>query len=56
VTSSTKSAIVERLGEARARTLALIQPLDDEQLNRAYSPILSPLAWDLGHIANFEEL
>lgn len=54
--SSTKSAIVERLGEARTRTLALIKPLDDEQLNRVYSPILSPLAWDLGHIANFEEL
>ena len=54
--SSTKSAIVERLGEARARTLKLIEPLDDEQLNRVYSPILSPLAWDLGHIANFEEL
>jgi gamma-glutamyl hercynylcysteine S-oxide synthase len=36
--------------------LELIQPLDDEQLNRVYSPILSPLAWDLGHIANFEEL
>ena len=47
---------MERLGEARARTLALIEPLDDEQLNRVYSPILSPLAWDLGHIANFEEL
>ena len=28
----------------------------DEELNRVYSPILSPLAWDLGHIANFEEL
>lgn len=54
--SSTKSAIVERLGEARTRTLTLIRPLDDEQLNRVYSPILSPLAWDLGHIANFEEL
>ena len=26
------------------------------ELNRVYSPILSPLAWDLGHIANFEEL
>ncbi len=25
-------------------------------MNRVYSPILSPLAWDLGHIANFEEL
>jgi gamma-glutamyl hercynylcysteine S-oxide synthase len=56
VTSSSKGAIAERLGEARRRTLELIQPLDDEQLNRVYSPILSPLAWDLGHIANFEEL
>ena len=38
------------------RTLQLVEPLADEQLNRVYSPILSPLAWDLGHIANFEEL
>ena len=44
------------LAEARERTLALVEPLDDEQLNTVYSPILSPLAWDLGHIANFEEL
>jgi iron(II)-dependent oxidoreductase len=48
--------IAERLEEARHRTLQLIEPLSDEQLNRVYSPILSPLAWDLGHIANFEEL
>jgi iron(II)-dependent oxidoreductase len=34
----------------------LVEPLADEQLNAVYSPILSPLAWDLGHIANFEEL
>ena len=54
--ASTKEAIAERLDEARGRTLALIEPLDDEQLNRVYSPLLSPLAWDLGHIANFEEL
>ena len=53
---STKEAIAERLGEARRRTLDLIEPLDDERLNRVYSPLLSPLAWDLGHIANFEEL
>ena len=38
------------------RTLELVEPLSDEQLNNVYSPILSPLAWDLGHIANFEEL
>jgi iron(II)-dependent oxidoreductase len=33
-----------------------VAPLSDEQLNRVYTPILSPLSWDLGHIANFEEL
>jgi iron(II)-dependent oxidoreductase len=56
VTANSKAAIAERLSEARARTFELIEPLDDEQLNTVYSPILSPLAWDLGHIANFEEL
>lgn len=49
-------AIADLLAEARRRTLALVESLDDQQLNRVYSPILSPLAWDLGHIANFEEL
>jgi iron(II)-dependent oxidoreductase len=56
VRATTKDGIAERLAEARRRTLDLIEPLDDEQLNRVYSPLLSPLAWDLGHIANFEEL
>ncbi len=56
MTSSPKEAIADRLTAARRRTYELIEPLDDAQLNRVYSPILSPLAWDLGHIANFEEL
>jgi iron(II)-dependent oxidoreductase len=56
VSSASKAAIAEALSEARERTLALVEPLDDAQLNTVYSPILSPLAWDLGHIANFEEL
>ena len=56
MTANSKAAIAGRLAEARERTLALVEPLDDEQLNTVYSPILSPLAWDLGHIANFEEL
>jgi iron(II)-dependent oxidoreductase len=51
-----KEGIAERLTEARERTLALVAPLSDDQLNTVYSEILSPLAWDLGHIANFEEL
>jgi len=56
VSSESKAAIATALAEARERTLALVEPLDDGQLNTVYSPILSPLAWDLGHIANFEEL
>jgi gamma-glutamyl hercynylcysteine S-oxide synthase len=60
VTAHTKAtdgaAIADLLAEARQRTFDLVEPLDDGQLNRVYSPILSPLAWDLGHIANFEEL
>jgi gamma-glutamyl hercynylcysteine S-oxide synthase len=56
VSSESKAAIAAALSEARERTLSLVAPLDDEQLNTVYLPILSPLAWDLGHIANFEEL
>ena len=34
----------------------MIEPLSEDQLNTVYSPLLSPLIWDLGHIGNFEEL
>jgi iron(II)-dependent oxidoreductase len=43
------------LASARERTLELIEPLSDEQLARQHSPLMSPIVWDLGHIANFEE-
>ncbi len=54
--SDRKAEIAEQLEEARGHTLKLIKPLTEEQLNRVYNPLLSPLIWDLGHIANFEEL
>jgi gamma-glutamyl hercynylcysteine S-oxide synthase len=41
---------------ARAHTLALVAGLSDEQLERVHSPIMSPLVWDLGHIAAYEDL
>jgi iron(II)-dependent oxidoreductase len=44
------------LEHARARTEALLAPLDDEQLTRQVSPLQSPLVWDLAHIGYFEEL
>ena len=44
------------LAEARERTLTLVEPLSGEELDRVHSPLMSPLAWDLGHIAAFEDL
>ena len=48
--------ILLALGDVRERTLALIAPLDTGQLERVHSPLMSPLAWDLGHIAAYEDL
>jgi gamma-glutamyl hercynylcysteine S-oxide synthase len=45
-----------QLVEARRRTLALVSPLEREQIDRQFSRIMSPLAWDLGHIAAFADL
>lgn len=44
------------LDEARQRTLALVAGLDDAEIEAVHSPIMSPLAWDLGHIAAYEDL
>ena len=46
----------ESLEEARSRTLGLVEPVSDEDLNRVHHPLMSPLVWDLGHIAAFEDL
>jgi iron(II)-dependent oxidoreductase len=51
---------VEALGaameQARRRTLALIDGISAADLERVHSPLMSPLVWDLGHIAAFEDL
>jgi gamma-glutamyl hercynylcysteine S-oxide synthase len=44
------------LEQTREGTLALIAGLSDEDLERVHSPIMSPLVWDLGHIAAYEDL
>jgi len=48
--------LLAALEDVRARTLALVRNLADEQLERVHSPIMSPLVWDLGHIAAYEDL
>jgi iron(II)-dependent oxidoreductase len=44
------------LDEARRCTLQLVAHLDDSKLERTHSPIMSPLVWDLAHIAAYEDL
>jgi gamma-glutamyl hercynylcysteine S-oxide synthase len=51
-----KERIADLLAEARQRTLALVEPVADDDLNRVHNSLMSPLVWDLGHIAAFEDL
>ena len=51
-----RQRLLAELEEARARTLLLVAPLSDEELHTQHDPLMSPILWDLGHIAHFEEL
>jgi iron(II)-dependent oxidoreductase len=48
--------IANQLLEARDRTFLLLASLDDQELRAQHDPLMSPILWDLGHIAYFEEL
>ena len=50
------AVVVAELETARRRTLGLLEPVPDPQLMRQHSELLSPMAWDLAHIANYEDL
>jgi iron(II)-dependent oxidoreductase len=50
------SALARPLQHARGRTEALLEPRSDDELTRQFSPLQSPLVWDLAHIGYFEEL
>lgn len=52
----TREELSSGLEDVRSRTLLLVQPLSGELLDRQHSPLMSPIAWDLGHIAAFEDL
>ncbi|URN14791.1 ergothioneine biosynthesis protein EgtB [Streptomyces sudanensis] len=45
----------DALTAARARTALLTDCVDDAELTAQHSPLMSPLVWDLAHIANQEE-
>lgn len=51
-----KTRIVDDLTRARRRTAQLTEAVDDDELVRQHSRLMSPLVWDLAHIGNQEEL
>jgi len=53
---STEEQVLAALDDARERTLELVTGLGEDDLAKVHSPIMSPLAWDLGHIAAYEDL
>jgi gamma-glutamyl hercynylcysteine S-oxide synthase len=48
--------MMRALEEGRRRTLALVASVSDADLERVHSPLMSPLVWDLAHIAAYEDL
>jgi iron(II)-dependent oxidoreductase len=53
---SDRQLLARLLTEARDRTFQLLEPLSSKDLRAQHDPLMSPLLWDLGHIAHFEEL
>jgi gamma-glutamyl hercynylcysteine S-oxide synthase len=49
-------SVVDDLAAVRERTLALVAPLPTEDLERQIDELMSPLVWDLAHIAAYEDL
>ncbi|HEX7276197.1 MAG TPA: DinB family protein, partial [Acidimicrobiales bacterium] len=51
-----RQRLADELDAVRRRSLDLLAPLDDGDLLRQHSPLMSPLVWDLAHVGNYEEL
>ncbi|HWI72287.1 MAG TPA: SUMF1/EgtB/PvdO family nonheme iron enzyme [Baekduia sp.] len=56
MTVTDTATIEEDLAAVRERTLRLVSHLSTADLERQIAPIMSPLVWDLGHIAAYEDL
>jgi gamma-glutamyl hercynylcysteine S-oxide synthase len=50
------TGVASDLEAARERTLALVAHLGAADLERQVDPLMSPLVWDLAHIAAYEDL
>jgi iron(II)-dependent oxidoreductase len=55
-TDRLRDRVALELERARDRTITLTEAVDDGDLVRQHSPLMSPLVWDLAHVGNQEEL
>jgi len=51
-----RAHVATELTRSRARSTALTDAVDEADLIRQHSPLMSPLVWDLAHIGSQEEL
>ncbi len=55
-TEQLRDRVAAQLTRARERSVALTDAVDDHDLVRQHSKLMSPLVWDFAHIGNQEEL
>jgi len=55
-TERLRTRVATELERTRERTALLTSTVDDDDLVRQHSPLMSPLVWDLAHVGNQEEL
>ncbi|TDV42633.1 ergothioneine biosynthesis protein EgtB [Actinophytocola oryzae] len=55
-TEALREHVATQLRRARERSVVLTDAVDDDDLVRQHSKLMSPLVWDLAHIGNQEEL
>lgn len=48
--------VAQALAGSRARFLSVLEPFDEPVLRRQHDVLMSPLLWDLAHVANYEDL
>ena len=51
-----KEAVAAELEAVRRRSAELLEPVEEADLVRQHSSLMSPLVWDLAHVGNYEDL
>jgi iron(II)-dependent oxidoreductase len=51
-----RAYVADELERTRRRSAVLTESVDDEDLVKQHSPLMSPLVWDLAHVGSQEEI